>query len=450
MKLILNEKQLNKYKKYLLEGRSLSAGQRKIIDPAVKQMAQDIYGAEYGTKDEKNSKLYDVEVVNDAMFPSGLFSIGNQKLSDDTLIINFTSALGCPSLKLCPVTQKACYAVAGENRLPDTRRKNIMVQNLWRKAMINAAKENGSVTSIDKIFNIAELYIKTLSKTKKPIRYIRFNEVGDFPKQNVLVGAARFAKKMKEEYNVLSMAYTANKALKFTEEVDGTPIDKIIKINASRLDIKLSDDNVNQTFLATEMDYKTVLSNADNVEEISDLEANKLKCKTPVTGKYGIKSVPQLSYGKWTGGEGWYYVCPCSFWKYNKDKAESMFYNNIGYTDRDLSNDKKERLAIRKSLPEDVLKQLNSILNKIKSPCGRECAVCHDIEGGITPTGEIVNNYTVLTATHGPNSSNFDPEYAYKKRIGKDKEAIYKNDEKNPYGLWTKYGSASNNDDNEL
>ena len=123
----------------------------KKIRQAEEDFAKKLYGDEYGKLNQTQSDIYQVPVTKNADIKAGLFSVGNQKLSDDTLIINFTSALGCPSMNNCPITQKACYAVAGENRLEDTRRKNLIVQNLW----IAAQNKN----MLQGLFDIAELYI---------------------------------------------------------------------------------------------------------------------------------------------------------------------------------------------------------------------------------------------------------------------------------------------------
>lgn len=457
MKVILTERQLNLYKKFLLEnisdeGRQLPKKAFEKVQDLTRSVSQELYGDRYGVEDEYATKKYQVSVTNDGEIATGLFSIGNAKLSDDTLIINFTSALGCPSLAMCPVTQKACYAVAGENRLPDVRRKNLKVQNLWREALRKAIKEH-SDDPIEKIFNIARLYIETLNvkkengefKYKKPLRFVRFNEAGDFPHQRVLDAAARFAEFAKS-YGIMCMAYTSNANLDFTKVAKGTslPIDKLIKINRSREDISASEDTTQQKFFATPMDFKTLLSQNDKVEEITDNEANILSCKGTIKGENGINSIPKLTYGKWVGGEGWYYVCPCSFWKYNKDKAESLFYNKLGLCNDDVSNDSKLRAYLRKQLTNEQEKNLKRILNKVKSPCGIECAVCHDMEGGITPKGERIKDYAVLTSTHGSGASNFDPKYAEYRRTGADrdksKEVVkWNNDSDNPYGLETKY-----------
>ena len=453
MKVILTENQLKLYKKFLSENiadeaRALPKKAAQKIKAHTDTILRDLYGDKFGTKDEEKSEVYNVSVTYDGEIATGLFSIGNAKLSDDTLIINFTSALGCPSMNICPVSQTACYAVAGENRLKDVRRKNLMVQNMWYEALKKVSK--GDKSAIDKIFSIAKLYVEVLNAKKpngdfmykKPLRFVRFNEAGDFPHQDVLEAAARFAAFAKD-YGIMCMAYSAKKHLDFTAVAEGTdlPIDKLIKINASREDMKVSADTTKQKFFATPMNFKTLLAKNDKVEEIKDstLKENSLKCLGTLKGANGINSIPRLSYGEWDGGEGWYYVCPCSFWKYNKDKAESLFYQEIGLTNEDVSLNDTLRKRLRQQLSVDDEKRLNSILNKVKSPCGVECAVCHDMEGGITPDGQRVTEYSVLTATHGSTAGNFDPIYAHLMRTGQDNKAKWHGDDKNPRGLETKY-----------
>ena len=106
----------------------------------IDKLGRELYGDEFGTVNTDMTNKYNLEkapLTNDLQLATGLFSIGNAKLSDDTLIINFTSALKCPSVGLCPVTQMACYAVAGELRIPEVRRKNLKVQNMWVRAIRN-------------------------------------------------------------------------------------------------------------------------------------------------------------------------------------------------------------------------------------------------------------------------------------------------------------------------
>lgn len=169
MKIILNNKQFNLYKQYLFEQNVDE--KRNLINTKVGKAIRDkeellrgkLYTSdELGKINNNQTSQYKLDknpVVNDIQLATGLFSIGNAKLSDDTLIINFTSALECPSVGLCPVTQMACYAVAGELRLPNVRRKNLIVQNMWTRALRN--------NLIGEVFGIAETYIEVSQKNKK-------------------------------------------------------------------------------------------------------------------------------------------------------------------------------------------------------------------------------------------------------------------------------------------
>jgi hypothetical protein len=120
-------------------------------------------------------------------------------------------------------------------------------------------------------------------------------------------------------------------------------------------------------------------------------------------------------------------------------------------TDKDVSGDDSARKKLRTTLSDDERSTLTRILNKVKSPCGVQCAVCHDMEGGITPDGERIKDYAVLTATHGSGASNYDPEYAEYKRRGLDGDKTitpvkWKGNEENPFGLERKYDKNVGNE----
>lgn len=418
------------------------------IKDAMTKLAQDAYGPEeYGKKNDRLTNKYfpkgDVEIYNDANIATGLFSIGNSKLADNqTLIMNFTSALGCPSLNDCPITQKACYAVAGENRLPSVRRKNLIVQSLFTH--LRAKNMLGS------FFDVAELYIvEAEERTKKPIKYIRYNEVGDFIDQAHLIKCAEFSQKVRDKYGVISMAYTANPRLDLSEMVNGEPIDAIIAINRSRDDIKTSPDALNRNFYGIPMNNFS--SNPDvnlqnaycDVEYVEDDDLNHLKVEVPLMDKHGSPSVPVLNKGSWAGGSGYYYVCPCSFWAYNKDKATKNYMVKIGAMseDEEIPQNRSDKKKLKDRLTQKQQKELKSLLNKIKSPCGIKCSVCHDLSGGVTKDGKSgIKDYVVLTATHGAGASNYDPTYADAKRRGDD-TAVWKGDKSNPRGRKRKYNT---------
>ena len=124
---------------------------------------------------------------------------------------------------------------------------------IWYEAIKRVSRDDKN--AIDKVFSIAKLYIEVLNakkpdgkfKYKKPLRFVRFNEAGDFPNQWVLEAAARFAAFAKN-YGIMCMAYGAKKQLDFTAIAEGTdePIDKLIKIipitankHSNLLEIKL-------------------------------------------------------------------------------------------------------------------------------------------------------------------------------------------------------------------
>ena len=449
MKIILNEEQFKIYKNFLKENieeaRNITnqKAYKQKVQPLIDKLSSKLYGDELGTINDKQTEQFGLTknpVINDMQLKTGLFSIGNAKLSDDTLIINFTSALQCPSVTVCPVSQMACYAVAGEVRLPNVRKKNLMIQNMWVRALKN--------DSLGEVFGIAQMYIDILKKTKKPIRYIRFNEAGDFINQKILDSAALFAYEMKKMYGVSSMAYTSNNRLDFTKQINGEAIDSIIKINASRLDVKTSDNSVKNNFLATSMDFSKVLSENDKVVSISDAELNNnhFEClgtlKDPETGS---PSIPVLTKGSWSSGNGWYYVCPCSFWRYNKDKAALKLLQKFGKVEKNVDYlTTREISEIVKTLSTEEKNKLKNIQNKIKPPCGTQCSVCHNMSGGVSlkdskyssDKWNMIKDYTVIEATHGATSGNYNVDYANEKRKGND-NVIYSKD--NPYGRFKKF-----------
>ena len=62
--------------------------------------------------------------------PEKLFTYGNNKLAEDTLVINFTSAHRCPAWDECLV-RNACYARASEHGYKDLFSKNKNINMMW-------------------------------------------------------------------------------------------------------------------------------------------------------------------------------------------------------------------------------------------------------------------------------------------------------------------------------
>lgn len=455
------------------ESQTLTDRQKKIILAMQDEWAKEVFGKDYHNEnddeayDKKMTDLFfngtSIKLKNNLNISGGIFSIGNQKLSKDTLIINFTSALGCPSINDCPISQKACYAVAGEVRLKETRRKHLMVQRAVRRAVAQKKMEG--------FFKIAEEYVrlKTSKRTKEEnrIKYIRYNEDGDFINQDVLEMAADFSARMLEQYNVKSFAYTANKKLDISQKIMTSqgelPIDHIIAFNLSREDIKKSEDGVFKKFYGMDMPYEGFSVNPEiNLEhayadvESVNIDQENIKVLPP---QKEDKSIPTLAYGKFGGNEGWYYVCPCSFWAYKKGKLANDIIGQEGYTkirsafeELHQAEPKKksyEFLANVSSFPstnmqkkwvyngyeavfgEDALKNLKKQMDTIKSPCGIYCAVCHNMVGGVSEDGNKTNikDYTILTNTHGATKGNINVDYANALRQGQN--AVFSKSNKN-------------------
>jgi hypothetical protein len=93
------------------------------------------------------------------------YSIGNSKIGKDTIIINMGSAADCPSLKLglCAHADK-CYAMKSETQYPNVLPYRDRQAHYW---LNNLAEE----ISID---------INLALKKHKNIKWVRFNESGDF------------------------------------------------------------------------------------------------------------------------------------------------------------------------------------------------------------------------------------------------------------------------------
>jgi hypothetical protein len=420
------------------EARKLSQSVKDKINKETDDLARELYGKDYGQENQNIANMYNLKgYKNDVDVKGGPFSVGNEKLSPDTLIINFTSAFGCPSAGMCPITQAACYAVAGENRLEGTRSKNVKVHKLVSKAY--------GQNKIDRVFNIAKLYIQLLADSKKPIKWVRFNEAGDFPTQKILDAATQFAIDVENQYGVKCMAYTANGKLNFQEA------SKHMAINASTNQVlnTVSDESPKRNFFGVSpktFDYEyeedkyeenkieQTLANNPKTEEAPKEVLKKLEINGTLPNDI---TVPILQYGKWgytPEEEGYYYVCPCTFWKDRKDQIALPYCHKFGCKDKRALGRKFNRKDQNgKVIKGKEVKELEKMLSPIKSPCGVSCAVCHDRKGGILKgSNKIIKDYAVLTGIHGSTGSKFNPEYAAKKRKGEDA----KWSENNPQGRW--------------
>jgi len=131
---------------------------------------------------------------------------GNTKLGDNTLIINMGTAMDCPASKLgmCNALNKKvkCYALKAEvqyvHNVPDYRHRQF---SYWR---------TNSATKI-----VSDLVLKISKRHGNPIKYVRFNEAGDFWDQNDITKLSIVAKKLKN-FNIVTYGYTSRKDLDFS------------------------------------------------------------------------------------------------------------------------------------------------------------------------------------------------------------------------------------------
>lgn len=137
--------------------------------------------------------------------------IGNEKIGEDTIIINTNHALNCYCSKkgYCNM-KKDCYAKKSSNTYI-----NSCLYNL-------AAEVNFKRLSVEKIITDIEAIIKTADTD---IKFIRFNEAGDFISYDMFKKANKIATYFKNKYNIVSYSYTHNIELKDNiKEIDNSNI----------------------------------------------------------------------------------------------------------------------------------------------------------------------------------------------------------------------------------
>jgi len=129
-------------------------------------------------------------------------SRGNLKLDDCTLIINMGPAETCPSKQLgfCRVEGR-CYAAKAERLYKNVLPYRTRQYNYWRNTAEN---------------EIAVHFDRLLKRIRVPIRFLRFNESGDFFSQADVTKLSNLARYLKEFKNITTYGYTARHDLDFS------------------------------------------------------------------------------------------------------------------------------------------------------------------------------------------------------------------------------------------
>lgn len=140
-----------------------------------------------------------LEYILEGEMPS---KIGNLKIGEDTLIINVNHALNCFSDKMGYCEHcKDCYAKKSPNI-----HKNSFLYGFASEIQFNKLSNGEIIQSLEKQF------IKPLKSGE--IKFIRFNEAGDFKSFDIFKKANKIAEYFFKEYGIISYSYTHNKELK--------------------------------------------------------------------------------------------------------------------------------------------------------------------------------------------------------------------------------------------
>lgn len=149
-----------------------------------------------------------LDYVNNNVMP---VKIGNEKIGDDTIIINTNHALNCFCSKkgYCNM-KKDCYAKKSSNNYV-----NSCLYNL-------AAEINFKNLSAEKIiFDIEGV----INSADSDIKFIRFNEAGDFINYDLFKKANKIATYFKNNYDIISYTYTHNVELEdYINDIDNSNI----------------------------------------------------------------------------------------------------------------------------------------------------------------------------------------------------------------------------------
>ena len=132
---------------------------------------------------------------------------GNYKLGMDTLIFNLSSAIDCVSKKLglCKVV-KVCYAIRAEVHHPSCKVYRDKQGEYFNTTPLKVIKKD-----------FDNLLSNSKSKILKNIKFLRFNESGDFKDKRQINKACSLAKFLFDKFSIVTYFYTCRKDLIFPD-----------------------------------------------------------------------------------------------------------------------------------------------------------------------------------------------------------------------------------------
>ncbi|MGL5689732.1 MAG: GP88 family protein [Bacteroidales bacterium] len=148
-----------------------------------------------------------LEILNSGLEKLGLYgtvvSFGNIKLPKSTMIFNMSTATNCPSMDFCTYV-KVCYARRMERIYKMYKKRNERNYEWFQHA------------TVDDLKTLFKLYIEFAPKSN-PIKQLRLNEAGDFINQDAVDKFSIVATWLKEEYNIITYAYSCRIDLDFSK-----------------------------------------------------------------------------------------------------------------------------------------------------------------------------------------------------------------------------------------
>ncbi len=198
-----------------------------------------------------------LDYVNNSVMP---VKIGNDKIGDDTIIINTNHALNCYCSKkgYCNM-KKDCYAKKSSNTYI-----NSCLYNL-------AAEINFKTLSVEKIISDIE---EVINSADSAIKFIRFNEAGDFIDYDLFKKANKIATYFMKKYDIISYTYSHNKEL---EEYITDIYNSYIVLNYS-YDVKTLLD-VKKCIVINKSDIYNYINDNNNYVICSGVCSNCSYCK---------------------------------------------------------------------------------------------------------------------------------------------------------------------------
>lgn len=349
----------------------------RFVDARYKQYAKGVHRVE---RNEDNFKQFVIP-----MSCGSIFEIGNEKVTDDSLIFNLTSAQQCPS-KECLV-KDICYA-----KNMEALRDNTLIRNLRNQNTVRLLQHKGK---LHLLFDLMRVIIYEAEKKNKPINYIRLDEAGDFENAELLKAFDEFAGQIKHGFSLKDLGFG-----------DDAYVDHPVTV----MTYSAATDNVDTA--RSGVTFKDTFANLKNIVVNRSLPKEKVPA--------GIKDffcVPLSVYNKMidTGVkevEGESYVSDFSGKEISVTRLSPLVYQP------------NEALCNAIGVPfgtycykcpcakmEDLKKQPG-----YRKPC-ETCRACyHNTPATDMETGETVPEYSVVEKAHGSLANDIDNGEVTKKR----------------------------------